>query len=568
MTVPADVEALARDGRTALDDGEWGAAREAFEACLGQEERADALLGLSDALWWLGDTDGAVRRGEQAYAAFRHDRDAASAIVAAVTLYFHHRVSLGNAAAARGWLQRAARLVEEHGLAPLEGWVMLMRAHDSADPAVAEQWSREACRLAGRHHDSDLELCALSQLGVALVELGRVDEGGALLDEAMAASLAGECDNLRTVVYASCNTISACAHVVGIERAAQWIRATDGFAQRFGSPHLYTTCRTYYGAVLYATGDWAEAERQLHAAIESARTADRALHEEALARLAELRLAQGRIDEAERLLEGLEDHSAAAAPLAALRLVLGEAQAAETVLRRRLRELDGPERAGPYPVGAAASLERAALLELLAQARVEQGAAGDARAAADALAELGARAGCEPIVAMAARAAGRVLAAAGEPEAAVAELERALAIFARLGLPFESARTHLAIAKTVRDHPAAAREGRAALAAFERLGAGRDADDAAALLRSLGVTAARTGGRGAGALTRREREVLELLAEGHSNREIAARLFLTRKTVEHHVRNVLQKLGLRSRAEAAAYAVRHLDHGSASTSGF
>jgi DNA-binding NarL/FixJ family response regulator len=102
-------------------------------------------------------------------------------------------------------------------------------------------------------------------------------------------------------------------------------------------------------------------------------------------------------------------------------------------------------------------------------------------------------------------------------------------------------------------------EARAALAAFEALGAERLADEAAASLRALGVKAARTGPKGIGLLTRREREVLALLGEGLSNRELAERLFITRKTVEHHVASILAKLELSGRAEAAAYAVRHLD---------
>ena len=99
-------------------------------------------------------------------------------------------------------------------------------------------------------------------------------------------------------------------------------------------------------------------------------------------------------------------------------------------------------------------------------------------------------------------------------------------------------------------------EARAALSVFEDLGAGRDADAAAALLRDLGVKAARTGPRNLGRLTRREQEVLTLLGEGLSNPEIAGRLFLSRKTVEHHVARILSKLGLRGRAEAAALSAR------------
>jgi DNA-binding NarL/FixJ family response regulator len=556
--------ALSADGRAALDRGEWVSARAAFEASLAEAETAEALLGLSDALWWLGETEGAVRCAERAYAAFRRRADLVSAALAAISLYFHCRVSLGNVAAAHGWLGRAARLVEEAELAPLAGWVILMRAHDSGDPVQSEQWAREARELALRFDDVDLELCAISQLGVSLVEMGRVDEGGSLLDEAMVASLGGECHDLKTVVYTSCNMISACGRVAELERATQWIRASDDFARRYGSPHLHTTCRTYYGAILVATGQWSEAEHELATALESGRTAERALYGEALARFAELRLAQGRLEEAEQLLLGFEDHHATAYAHAALLLARGDAAAAEAVLRRRLRDVDGPKRPGPYPVGASARLEEAAMLELLTCAGLERGLLDDARATADRLAGLDERIGCEAITAVAARTAGRVLAASGAAEDATQAFERALGLFARLGLPFEAAQTHLLLARTAPDDETATHEARAALSGFEQLGAEHAADSAAAFLRERGVRVARRGPREAGTLTRREREVLALLAEGLTNRELAARLFLTPKTVEHHVRNVLRKLGLRSRTEAAAYAVRHLERDSTS----
>ena len=98
-------------------------------------------------------------------------------------------------------------------------------------------------------------------------------------------------------------------------------------------------------------------------------------------------------------------------------------------------------------------------------------------------------------------------------------------------------------------------EARAALEAFEQLQAARQVDAAAAVLRRLGVRTAAPKSAG-GLLSKREVEVLDLIGHGLSNPEISERLFISRKTVEHHVGNILSKLGLRTRGQAAAFVAR------------
>jgi DNA-binding NarL/FixJ family response regulator len=150
------------------------------------------------------------------------------------------------------------------------------------------------------------------------------------------------------------------------------------------------------------------------------------------------------------------------------------------------------------------------------------------------------------------------VAAAQDDERAAGQLTRAVELFASLDLPLDAARAQLALASALAaSTPAAAvREAKLAVATFERLGARPDADAAAALLRGLGAAAGRAWPRGATSLTRREDEVLGLLAEGCSNAQIAERLVISTRTAEHHVASILSKLDLRSRSEAAAYAVR------------
>jgi DNA-binding CsgD family transcriptional regulator len=197
------------------------------------------------------------------------------------------------------------------------------------------------------------------------------------------------------------------------------------------------------------------------------------------------------------------------------------------------------------------------VIELLGEAEI---ALLDSDAAIErgrALVALGAGSDCHLIVAHGERLLGHALAST-DVSAACAHLETALAAFIRAGIPYRTAQTRLLLARVLgrSDLEVAGAEARAALSVFEDLGAGRDADAAAALLRDLGVKAARTGPRNVGRLMKREQEVLALLGEALSNPEIAERLFLSRKTVEHHVARILSKLGLRGRAEAAALAAR------------
>jgi DNA-binding NarL/FixJ family response regulator len=93
---------------------------------------------------------------------------------------------------------------------------------------------------------------------------------------------------------------------------------------------------------------------------------------------------------------------------------------------------------------------------------------------------------------------------------------------------------------------------KAALATFERIGA-IHAAEAANLLRELGVSRG-SSPRTRQPLTQREAEIATLIAHGLTNREIASRLVISAKTVEHHVSHILNKLDVTSRAEVAAFA--------------
>jgi hypothetical protein len=168
-----------------------------------------------------------------------------------------------------------------------------------ADLDAAEALTARALDVAQSAGDLDLQLVALAQLGLIGVSKGDLAGGFGLLDEAMAAALAGERSMLDTVVYACCDMLNACELVDDLERAAQWCKVADDFVAAYGCPFLYVECRIYYGSVLSAKGRWADADRELTAGMRIAAGSSPGLHGRALTRLAALRIRQGRLEEAE-----------------------------------------------------------------------------------------------------------------------------------------------------------------------------------------------------------------------------------------------------------------------------
>jgi uncharacterized protein HemY len=88
--VAQEGEALVAAGQAALQAGEWATALDSFVAALEHEESPEALAGLGDALWWLGEISESVAFRERAYAGFRRRSDPAQAATAALVLSIHH----------------------------------------------------------------------------------------------------------------------------------------------------------------------------------------------------------------------------------------------------------------------------------------------------------------------------------------------------------------------------------------------------------------------------------------------------------------------------------------------
>lgn len=305
-------------------------------------------------------------------------------------------------------------------------------------------------------------------------------------------------------------------------------------------------CRAEYGAVHLWRGRWQDAEAVLEASIDDFSRSRPAMVAGPLVALAELRRRQGRLQEAARLLDQAGPVQAAQLCRARLALDSGETARAVELAERFLRQ-----------VSADRKLDRAPGLELLVQARTARGELEEASSALEALQEIEHIVGTEPLRASVDLAEGLLAAASGEHDRARPLLEDTIDRFERSGGPFEAAVSRIELATTLLTLgrvDVAEREATTAVEQLRGLGAGHEAERAQRLLG--GVIRSGDSGSPLPELTPREREVLCLVTEGLTNRQIAERLVVSEHTVHRHVTNLLRKLDLPSRTAAAALAAR------------
>lgn len=537
---------LLDEARTALRAGDAAGARRALETAAVEAGGDDpALLECFARVAYLElDFSSASECWQRAYAAYRSADDLLGAVRVARSLAPLYGMVFGDAAVMSGWLARAQTLLGDSTDSAEAGWVELNIGMFETARERKNEHLRAALVIARRLGDTDLEVVSLAYLGASLVHAGRTEEGMRLLDESLAAVAGSEVDSFQVLEEVFCQLFSACEHAHDVGRADQWIRVGEQLAARRRLPSVAAFCHTHYGGLLTVAGRWTEADAALTEAVQLWALGWRSLRPGALARLAELRVRQGRYEEAEQLVDGLGVNADTARPLAAIHLARGEGAAARDVLASALEQTD-PSSTAAVP-----------LLAMLVDVGLATGSLDDAEATATRLATLATQTNSGYARAESAFARARVCAARGDGDV-VACLREAIAGFTSGMMPIEAARCRLELASVLAvDHPEVAiAEARMARAAFESGNASGHADAAAALLRSLGAPPPPRPGID-GLLTRREAEVLALLGAGFSNPEIADRLYISRKTVEHHVSNVLAKLNLRSRAEAAAYAAR------------
>ena len=531
-------------GRTAFAQRAWSEAYERLSHAEAGGLSADDLLRLATSAYMLGRMDDFLELTERAHDAYLDDAALLPATRCAVYLGINLAIR-GDLAHASGWFERGQRLLERHGDDCAErGYLLLPAAMQQLELGQydeAESSAIAAVECGERFRDPDLLALALHVQGQTLIKQARIEEGLRRLDEAMLGVTADDVSPVISgVVY--CGVIAACEEAYDVRRAREWTEALTRWCEQQSDLVSFTgRCLAHRAGIMQLRGAWAEALEEARRARERC---EEAMNEpaagQALYYQGELHRLQGDFAAAEAAYRDASRYGHEPQPgLSLLRLGQGDDDAAASTIRRALSETAEP-------------LQRTRLLPSHAEIALAAGDVVEARRAAD---ELSAIAGDYEILilrAIAAHTQGMVALAEEEPQSALVSLRAARATWQELDAPYETARTRVLIGLACRmlgDEDTAALELDNATTAFEQLGALPD-------LARVDTLARRTELHPHG-LTKRELEVLRLVAAGKTNRDIASELVVSEHTVARHVQNIFSKLDVSSRSAATAFAFEH-----------
>ena len=448
----------------------------------------------------------------------------------------------GETARGGGWLARAQRLLDEgHHEGVERGYLFLPVALQSfdQDPAAAHAAFERAASIGVRFGDGDLTAFARMGQGRTLIRLGEIADGVALLDEVMVAVTTGELSPVYAgLVY--CAVIEACQEIFDLRRAQEWTAALTRWCQSQPGLVAYRgQCLVYRAEILQLHGEWGEAADEARQALEG--LAGRPAIGMACYQQAELHRLRGEFAEAENAYRQADQWGREPQPgLALLRLAQGQVDGAAVAIRSVVDEANNR---------VARSKVLAAFVEIMLAAHDLDAA----RAAADELAQIADDLDAPLLHAVSDHATGAVLLGGGDARTALVVLRRAWAAWRGLEAPYEAARVRVLIGLAswqLGDRNTATMELDAARSVFRQLGAAPD-------LARIEALPAPAGTKPPMGLTKREVEVLALVATGMTNREISGVLVISEHTVARHVQNVLAKLGVSSRTAASAFAFEH-----------
>jgi len=540
----------------ALDAAHRAYARRAWQDALRELLRADAESplqppDLEKLVWSAGMLDRDTEALGTMERLYQLHLDAGAAERAAYWAFFlgFRLIAIDEVGRANAWLQRAQRLVED--LSPdcaVRGYLLLpaiYRSYKEGDFKTAQELAEQALAIGERCSEADLLAFARCQLGRVMARQGSVETGIALLDEAMLAVTTRELSPIVTgLVY--CNVIATCRQVYALDRAREWTAALARWCD--GQPQLVQfngVCRIHRAEIMELNGAWPEAVVEArHAAQNVARAIDRETKAAAAYQEAEIHRLRGELAAAEEAYREASRLGQEPQPgLALLRLAQGRTDQSAAAMRRCLAALKDP-------------LARMRLLPAAVEIFIDANTLDEAKTANAELVQTARRFATEVLNAIAAQTTGALELVEGKPAAALAQLGVALAIWQRVDAPYLAARVRLQAGLACRslgDAEGAQLEFEAARQVFESLGA---APDLARVRTLLEPDRAPTSGS-RDVLTAREIEVLRLVAAGRTNRLIAEALSLSEKTVDRHLSNIFDKLGVSSRAAATAYGIQN-----------